>query len=127
MLIRVAAFPDQSTAVMAGNGWENGSIPTWNGAEDSWNTYLEDVVFFYNTETKSRHLVASRLARKLQGSARNALKGVRAREFAGVAGITKLLRILQSRIGDLPVPDLAHKLDEFIFKLRRKPGESMNE
>jgi hypothetical protein len=125
---RVAAFLDQSSAVMAGNGFENGNIPAWNGAEDSWNTYLEDVEwFFYSTETKSRHLVASRLARKLQGSARNALKGLRAREFAGVAGITKLLRILQSRIGDLPVPDLAHKLDEFIFKLRRKPGESMNE
>ena len=107
--------------------WEK-DIPAWNGSEDTWNTYLEDVEwYFYSIEGRHRHLVASRLARKLQGQARNALKGLRALDFAGVQGITKLLRILQSRIGDLPVPDLAHKLDEFIFKLRRKPGESMNE
>ena len=35
--------------------------------------------------------------------------------------------ILQSRIGILPVPDLANKLDEFIFRLRRRVGESMND
>ena len=109
------------------DSWET-NIPTWNGSEETWNTYLEDVEwYFYSIEQRSRHLVASRLARKLQGPARNALKGLKAVDFAGVQGITKLLRILQSRIGDLPVPDLAHKLDEFIFKLRRRPGESMNE
>ena len=109
------------------DSWES-NIPTWNGNEDTWNTYLEDVEwFFHSQENKTRPLVATRLARKLTGPARNALKGLKAKDFAGIEGIPKLLRILQARIGDLPVPDLAHKLDEFIFKLRRKPGESMNE
>ena len=103
-------------------------VPTWNGAEETWNAYLEDVEwYFYALEPKHRGLLAHRLARKLTGTARNALKGLKASEFIGIEGITKLLRILQSRVGDLPVPDLANKLDEFIFKLKRKPGESMQE
>ena len=107
--------------------WEK-DIPTWDGSQEKWNTYLEDVEwYFYATSTKDRHLVASRLARKLSGQARNALKGLKAKDFAGVQGIPKLLKILQARIGDLPVPDLGHKLDEFIFRLKRKAGESMNE
>ena len=107
--------------------WEK-DMPTWNGSEDTWNGYLEDVEwYFYSLEPKHRGLLAHRLARKLTGTARNALKGLKANEFIGVEGIPKLLRILQSRVGDLPVPDLANKLDEFIFKLKRRPGESMNE
>ena len=103
-------------------------VPTWNGTEETWNGYLEDVEwYFYALEPKHRGLLAHRLARKLTGTARNALKGLKASEFIGIEGITKLLRILQSRVGDLPVPDLANKLDEFIFKLKRKPGESMQE
>ena len=64
---------------MAGSkeSWEK-DIPTWDGSEEKWNTYLEDVEwYFYATSTKDRHLVASRLARKLSGQARNALKGQR--------------------------------------------------
>ena len=87
-------------------------VPTWNGIEEGWNGYIEEVEwYFWATAPKDRHLVASRLARRLTGSARNAIRGLRPREFAGTQGITRLLRILQSRIGDLPISDLANKLD----------------
>ena len=103
-------------------------VPTWNGIEEGWNGYIEEVEwYFWATAPKDRHLVASRLARRLTGSARNAIRGLRPRDFAGTQGITRLLQILQSRIGDLPIPDLANKLDEFIFRLKRGAGESMNE
>ena len=98
------------------------------GIEDGWNIYLEECeLFFCATPPKDRHLVASKLARRLTGSARTAIRGLRPRDFAGTQGIPKLLRLLQGRIGDLPIPDLANKLDEFIFRLKRTPGESMNE
>ena len=75
--------------------WEK-DMPTWNGSEDTWNGYLEDVEwYFYSLEPKHRGLLAHRLARKLTGTARNALKGLKANEFIGVEGIPKLLRILQ--------------------------------
>lgn len=103
-------------------------VPTWNGIEDGWNIYLEECEwFFWATPPKDRHLVASKLARRLTGSARTAIRGLHPRDFAGTQGIPKLLRLLQGRIGDLPIPDLANKLDEFIFRLKRTPGESMNE
>ena len=104
------------------------SIPAWNGQEDTWNNYLVDVEwYFWATPVKDRHLIASKLARKLTGSAKNAIQGLRPKEFAGRQGITRLLRILQARIGDLPIPDLASKLDEYFFKLKRKLGDTMNE
>ena len=104
------------------------TVPAWNGFEETWPGYLEDVEWFYwSTPAKSRHLVASRLARKLSGAAKNALKGLSPKDFTGRDGVAKLLRTLQARIGDLPVPDLANKLDEFVFRLRRRQGESMQE
>ena len=103
-------------------------VPTWNGVEEGWTTYLEEVEwFFWETPQRSRHLIAAKLARKLTGSARNAIKGLRPADFSGVNGITKLLEILQERVGDLPVPDLANRLDEFVFRLKRRSGETMGE
>jgi hypothetical protein len=103
-------------------------IPTWNGLEDSWADYVRDVEWLvFSTIPKHRDLIAARLARKLTGSAKQALKGLPAREFHGVQGLKNLMDILQSRIGALPVPDLANKLDEFIFRLRRRAGETMND
>ena len=102
-------------------------IPTWNGLEESWADYVREVEWLtFSTHEKHRPLLAAKLARRLTGSAKQALKGLKAREFYGLQGLKKLMDILQSRIGILPVPDLANKLDEFIFRLRRRVGESMN-
>ena len=102
-------------------------IPSWGGDEETWNDYLDQVQwFFWSTKPLERRLIASRLARKLTGSARTALKGHKPRECDGIQGIAKLLRVLQARIGDLPVPDLASKLDSYFFKLRSHVGESMH-
>ena len=63
-------------------------VPTWNGIEDGWNIYIEECEwFFWATPPKDRHLVASKLARRLTGSARTAIRGLRPRDFAGTQGI----------------------------------------
>ena len=88
------------------------NVPSWSREEEHWNQYLEDIQwYFWSVKPVDRRLIASKLARKLSGSAKTALKGLKPREFDGTQGIPKLLRILQARIGDLPVPDLASKLD----------------
>ena len=70
-------------------------VPTWNGIEDGWNIYLEECErFFWATPPKDRHLVASKLARRLTGSARTAIRGLRPRDFEETQGIPKLLRLL---------------------------------
>jgi hypothetical protein len=103
-------------------------IPTWSGLEESWADYVRDVEWLtFSTSEKHRPLLAAQLARRLTGSAKQALKGLKAREFYGLKGLKKLMDILQSRIGIQPVPDLANKLDEFIFRLRRRVGETMND
>ena len=103
-------------------------IPVWNGLEETWADYVRDVEWLtFSTPAKHRDLLAARLARRLTGSAKQALKGLKARDFFGIQGLKKLMEILQSRIGVLPVPDLANKLDEFIFRLRRRVGEPMND
>ena len=103
-------------------------VPGWNGLEESWNQYLVDVEwYFWSLPEKARALVASRLARKLSGSAQDAIRGLKPKDFAGVSGIPKLLRILQARIGEMPVPDLGNRLDTFFFTIRRKTSESMND
>ena len=84
-------------------------IPSWNGFEDTWEDYAREVEWLtYSTPQKHRPLLAAKLARRLTGSAKQALKGLKAREFYGLTGLKKLMDILQSRIGVLPVPDLAH-------------------
>jgi hypothetical protein len=94
-------------------------IPTWNGLEDSWADYVREVEWLvFSIPFKHRNLIAAKLARKLTGSAKQAIKGLQARDFHGIKGLKHLMDILQSRIGVLPVPDLANKLDEFIFRLR---------
>ena len=103
-------------------------IPTWNGLEDSWADYVREVEWLvFSIPAKHRNLIAAKLARKLTGSAKQAIKGLQARDFHGIKGLKHLMDILQSRIGVLPVPDLANKLDEFIFRLRRRAGETMND
>ena len=96
--------------------------------DETWHAYLEEVEwFFYSVRPKDRHRIASKLVRRLTGSAKQAIKGLKPREFTGREGIPKLLGILQGRLGDLPVPDLAAKLDEFVFRLKRKAGETISE
>ena len=103
-------------------------VPGWNGLEESWNQYLVDVEwYFWSVPEKVRALVASRLVRKLTGSAQDAIRGLKPKDFAGVNGIPKLLRILQARIGEMPVPDLVNRIDTFFFTLRRKVSESLND
>jgi len=104
------------------------TIPSWNGLEETWQDYLRDVerVHFSILE-KDRALLPGKLARKLTGPAKAALKWLEARDIAKPDGLQRLLSALQTRLGDLPVPDLANKLDAFIFHLRRKPNETMNE
>ena len=105
-----------------------GRIHGWNGLEETGNQYLTEVEwYFWSVPEKVKALVASRLARKLTGSAQDAIRGLKPKDFAGVNGIPKLLRILQARIGEMPVPDLGNRLDTFFFTLRRRPNESMND
>ena len=103
-------------------------VPAWDGEASGWNSYLEEVEWYvYSTQEKERNLCAPRLVRKLSGAAKNAVRGIKPQALDGRRGVTKLLQVLVKRIGELPIPDLAGRFDDFFFKLARRPYESMAE
>ena len=71
---------------------QHNTIPSWNGLEETWQDYLREVEWVhFSIPEKDRALLPGKLARKLTGPAKAALKGLHARDFAKPDGLQRLL------------------------------------
>ena len=73
---------------MANNNTLDKDVPSWNGLEDSWADYVREVEWLtYSAPEKFRDLLAPKLARKLSGSAKQAIKDVKPRDLLGLESL----------------------------------------
>ena len=103
-------------------------IPSWDGAEDTFDTFEVECYQYRDTvEYSKRYLCGPRIARQLTGKAAVALLDRPQGWLNREDGVETVLKFLRQKVFKAVIPDLGYHMDEFFFRLRRRRHESMTE
>ena len=101
-------------------------VPSWSGEPSSWTEYKTAArLYVASTKHELRYTCGPRLAAELGGAAKTAIQGQKSTWLSEPNGAEKLLRHLQTAIGEPALPEVANFMRQYFRVLRRRKGESM--
>ena len=100
-------------------------VPSWDGDPNLFQAFAKDCEWYLGAlKDNERHLASSRVWQNLRGSARLAVDSLKASDFGGKNGLTKLIRYLgQTPLARQPLPDAYQKIDGY-RSIKRRKGEN---
>ncbi|CAE6968863.1 ABCA1 [Symbiodinium natans] len=99
-------------------------VPQFSGKLDEYRDYRKRALLYFNSlEDSKQNLAAPRLISSLSGAAFECFRERDPAEFRTDRGVAQLLAILDERFQFTPEQELSDKLEDLLFRLRRRRGE----
>ena len=99
-------------------------VPQFSGKLDEYRDYRKRALLYFNgLEDSKQNLAAPRLIANLGGAAFECFRERDPAEFRNTRGVAQLLAVLDERFQFTPEQELSDKLEDLLFRLRRRRGE----
>ena len=103
---------------------ESKRVPTFDGKLDHYRDYRKRALLYFNgLEDSKQSLAGPRLISNLSGPAFECFRERDPAEYRNHNGVVRMLAVLDERFQFTPEQELSDKLEDLLFRLRRRRGE----